>query len=214
MEAQYANQRGELLESGNRQKDAAQGVLSFSGFGRSTAAADQMVQIQKDTDNAINALNSAKEAEIARKRAELAGADGEQLQAIDAQITQYRAAATEWQIDAIKQTQEANQKAGASYMDAITNLYTAAQGSGIELGDAGNIQEMATLARNADGTINEEFVASLPEDIQAIIRSAAMTSKGGGTEAADTISIGSGKSERVYQRNAETGRYDIPVGGS
>lgn len=127
LEAQYANQRGELLESGTRQKEAAQGVLSFSGFGRSTAAADTMVRIQKDTDNAVNALNAAMQAEIARKEAELAGADGEQLAAIDAQITQYRAAATEWQIDAIKQTQEANQKAGASYMDAITNLYTAAQ---------------------------------------------------------------------------------------
>lgn len=71
---------------------------------------------------------------------------------------------------------------------------------------------MATLARNADGSINEEFIASLPEDIQAIIRSAAMTSQGGSGEAAKTISIGSGRSERVYQRNPETGRYDIPVG--
>ncbi len=71
---------------------------------------------------------------------------------------------------------------------------------------------MASLARNADGSINEEFISSLPEDIQAIIRSAAMTSQGGTGEAADTISIGSGRSERVYQRNPETNRYDIPVG--
>ena len=27
-----------------------------------------------------------------------------------------------------------------------------------------------------------------------------------------TISIGSGRSEKVYQRNPETQRYDIPVG--
>lgn len=32
-------------------------------------------------------------------------------------------------------------------------------------------------------------------------------------EAAKTISIGSGKNERVMQWNPETGRYDIPVGG-
>ncbi len=57
-----------------------------------------MVQIQKDADNAINAMNAAMQAEIARKEAELAGADGEALQALDAQIAQYRAAATEWQI--------------------------------------------------------------------------------------------------------------------
>ena len=57
-----------------------------------------MVQIQKDADNAINAMNAAMQAEIARKEAELAGADGEALQALDEQIAQYRAAATEWQI--------------------------------------------------------------------------------------------------------------------
>lgn len=61
-------------------------------------------------------------------------------------------------------------------MDAIMNLAAAATKSGIELGDAKNIQEMAGLARNADGTINEDFVKTLPEDIQAIIRSAAQTS--------------------------------------
>ena len=35
-------------------------------------------------------------------------------------------------------------------MDAIMNLASAATKSGIELGDAKNIQEMASLARNAD----------------------------------------------------------------
>lgn len=98
LEAQYGLRKDELLQSANRQKESAQGVLSFSGFGRSTAAADTMVQIQKDADNAINAMNAAMQAEIARKEAELAGADGEALQALDEQIAQYRAAATEWQI--------------------------------------------------------------------------------------------------------------------
>jgi hypothetical protein len=95
-------------------------------------------------------------------------------------------------------------------MDAIMNLAAAATKSGIELGDAKNIQEMASLAKNADGTINEEFVKTLPEDIQAIIRSAAMTSTGN-KEPAKTQSVGSGKSERVYQWNPVTERYDIPV---
>lgn len=35
-------------------------------------------------------------------------------------------------------------------MDAIMNLASAATKSGIELGDAKNIQEMASLAKNAD----------------------------------------------------------------
>jgi len=95
-------------------------------------------------------------------------------------------------------------------MDAIMNLAAAATKSGIELGDAKNIQEMAGLARNADGTINEDFIKTLPEDIQAIIRSAAMTSTGN-KEPAKTQSVGSGRSEKVYQWNPITERYDIPV---
>jgi len=116
------------------------------------------------------------QAEIALKEAELAGSDGDTLSAINEEISAYRKAAQDWQIEALKSTQEANAKGGASYMDAIMNLAAAATKSGIELGDAKNIQEMAGLARNADGTINEEFIKTLPADLQAIIRSAAQTS--------------------------------------
>lgn len=61
-------------------------------------------------------------------------------------------------------------------MDAVNNLVSAVQASGIDIGSAKDIQEWATLARNADGTINEEFINTVPADLQAIIRSAAMTS--------------------------------------
>lgn len=212
LEAQYESSRQELLASWARQKDAAQQVFSFSGFGRSSDAADTAVQIQQKTDSAINNLNMAMQAEIALKEAELAGSDGDTLSAINEEISAYRKAAQDWQIEALKSTQDANAKGWASYMDAIMNLAAAATKSGIELGDAKNIQEMAGLARNADWSINEDFVASLPEDIQAIIRSAAQTSIWGSGEAAKTISVWSWRSEKVYQRNPETNRYDIPVG--
>ena len=52
----------------------------------------------------------------------------------------------------------------------------------------------------------------MPADIQAVIRSAAMTSQGGGTEAAKVINTGTAKSPRYMQRNPQTNRYDIPVG--
>jgi len=213
LEAQYESSRQELLESGKRQKDAAQQVFSFSWFGRSSDAAQTAVDIQQKTDGAINNLNLAMQAEIALKEAELAGSDGDTLSAINEEISAYRKAAQDWQIEALKSTQDANAKGWASYMDAIMNLAAAATKSGIELGDAKNIQEMAGLARNADWSINEDFVASLPEDIQAIIRSAAMTSTGN-KEPAKTQSVGSGRSEKVYQWNPVTERYDIPVWGA
>lgn len=213
LEAQYESSRQELLASGARQKDAAQQVFSFSWFGRSSDAAQTAVDIQQKTDGAINNLNLAMQAEIALKEAELAGSDGDTLSAINEEISAYRKAAQDWQIEALKSTQDANAKGWASYMDAIMNLAAAATKSGIELGDAKNIQEMAGLARNADWSINEDFVASLPEDIQAIIRSAAMTSTGN-KEPAKTQSVGSGRSEKVYQWNPVTERYDIPVWGA
>lgn len=199
LEAQYESSRQELLASWARQKDAAQQVFSFSGFGRSSDAADTAVQIQQKTDSAINNLNLAMQAEIALKEAELAGSDGDTLSAINEEIASYRKAAQDWQIDAIKSTQEANAKGGASYMDAIMNLAAAATKSGIELGDAKNIQEMASLAKNADGTVNEDFVKTLPEDIQAIIRSAAMTSQGGNGEKPIIENMGTAKSPKWMQ---------------
>lgn len=50
------------------------------------------------------------QAEIALKEAELAGSDGDTLSAINEEIASYRKAAQDWQIDAIKATQEANAK--------------------------------------------------------------------------------------------------------
>jgi hypothetical protein len=79
MEADYATQRSGLLDAGNRQKTSAQNVYSFSGFGRSSAAANKMADIQSSTDQAVENARLAMEAEITRKQMELAGADSDAL---------------------------------------------------------------------------------------------------------------------------------------
>lgn len=71
IQAQYDTGKAELLASGERQKEAAQSVLSFSGFGRSSDAVQTKVDIQQRTDGAIQNLNAAMQAEIAMKQAEL-----------------------------------------------------------------------------------------------------------------------------------------------
>lgn len=212
LQAQYETGKQELLQSGERQKEAAQSVLSFSGFGRSSDAVQTKVDIQQKTDGAIQNLNAAMQAEIAMKQAELEWADSDTITALREQINSYTKAAQDRQIEAIKKTAEANAANSTNYMDAVNNLVSAVQASGIDIGSAKDIQEWATLARNADGTINEEFIKTVPADLQAIIRSAAQTSVWGSGEAAKTISVGSWRSEKVYQRNPETNRYDIPVG--
>ena len=50
------------------------------------------------------------QAEIALKEAELAGSDGDTLSAIKEEISAYRKAAQDWQIEALKSTQDANAK--------------------------------------------------------------------------------------------------------
>lgn len=208
LEAQYWSQREELLASGERQRSAAQNVYSFSGFGRSTAAADKMAEIQKWTDSAINSLNAAKEAAIAAKRAELAWADSETLAALNDRIQQYQDAALKRQVDAIAKTEEANRAGGASYTEAINNLIKAASDSGINIWDAKNIWEMAQLARNADWSVNEEFITTLPPDLQALIRSAAETS--GVSEAPEVKNFGTAKSPDYRQWN---GKERVRVAG-
>lgn len=52
----------------------------------------------------------AMQAEIALKEAELAGSDGDTLSAINEEISAYRKAAQDWQIEALKSTQDANAK--------------------------------------------------------------------------------------------------------
>ena len=51
--------------------NAAQGVLSFSGFGRSTYAAEKQAEIQQQVNENINALNAERDYAIAKYEAEL-----------------------------------------------------------------------------------------------------------------------------------------------
>jgi len=209
LEQQYWSQKEELLSGAERQKQSAQWVYSFSWFGRSTAAADKMVEIQKSTDNAINTMNAAKEAAIIAKQAELAGADSASLSELNKRIAQYQDEANKRQIESLKKTAEANQSTWASYIDSLNNLMETATKSGMDIGKPEDIQLYAQLARRPDWSINEEFISALPEWMQAIIRTANISSS---PEAAKTVTVWSGKSARVFQRNPATWKYDIPVG--
>lgn len=66
-------------------------------------------------------------------------------------------------MDSLQKTAEANQTSGASYIESLNNLMTTASKNGMDIGNPEDIQIYAQMARNPDGSINEEFVAALPE---------------------------------------------------
>ena len=198
LDQQYGVQRDELLASWDRQRSAAQNVYSFSWFGRSTVAANKMTEIQKWIDWSISSLNAAKEAAIAAKKAELEWADSETLSALNSRVQQYQDAANKRQMDSLQQTAQANQTSGASYIESLNNLMATASKNGMDIWNPEDIQIYAQMARNPDGSINEEFVGALPEWMQAIIRTANIQQS---KEAPKIENFWTTKSPRYMQRD-------------
>lgn len=131
------SQYGDLI---NQQKlwwqasqQSAQNVYSFSGFGRSSAAANKQAEIQDSTNRAIQALNQQKLAEIELKRAELEWADGDELTYLKNQMDTLSQATTEWQLKSLSQMAEANAQAGNDAITSITNMLAAAANSWIDI---------------------------------------------------------------------------------
>ena len=134
---EYQQKIAEAQAQWVKQKDAAQWVYSFSGFGRSTKAADTAVEIQKSTDNAINMLNAARDQEIAMEQARLAWANPESLASMQKSLEQSRQAVQQYQLDSIKKIADANAAWWASYMESLNNIMKTAWDSGLNVDKAG-----------------------------------------------------------------------------
>ena len=133
LNSEYSNLINQQNQMWEASKTAAQNVYSFSGFGRSSAAANKQAEIQDSTNQAIQALNKQKLAEIELKRAELEWADGDELTYLKNQMNTYNQAATQWQLQALSQMAEANAAAGNDAVTNIMNMLAAANNSGIDI---------------------------------------------------------------------------------
>lgn len=216
LDTKYRAMQDAQLAAWQRQREAAQLATSTTWFGRSTFNADQQVQIQKQTDDAIQQLNAAKEAELIKYEMELQGATWKALESLDQHIAELQQKAQDAQIKALSEAQRINLETGKSKQESIQNLISVWQGSGLDIkaSDEWTITMLAQIVKGKDGKLNQDVLNQLPDGIKQIVAAAAQTWYGTKQwEAAKTISIGSGKSERVLQWNPETGRYDIPVGG-
>ena len=133
LNSQYSGLINQQTKMWEASKTAAQNVYSFSGFGRSSAAANKQAEIQESTNNAIQALNQQKLAEIELKRAELEWADGDELTYLKNQMNTLQQATTQYQLEALSKMAEANAQAWNDAVTNITNMLAAAANSWIDI---------------------------------------------------------------------------------
>ena len=133
LDSQYSGLIDQQRQGWEASKTAAQNVYSFSGFGRSSAAANKQAEIQDSTNRAIQALNQQKLAEIELKRAELEWADGDELTYLKNQMNTLQQATTQYQLEALSKMAEANAQAWNDAVTNITNMLAAAANSWIDI---------------------------------------------------------------------------------
>lgn len=215
LDAKYWALTTAAQQAGEREKGAAQRSTSFSWFGRSTFNAEQQVQIEQSTNQALQQLEAAKQMELQAYQAELEGADAETLSSMYDQITKTQEAANKRQLEAIAKTAEINAGMGTSMQEAINNLLSSASQAGMAIwpDDAKNLEIIATSVAGMSPEQRETYLSQFDDTTRALIEWAAAAS-GGQWEAQETVTVGSGKNARVFQRNPATWMYDIPVWAS
>jgi len=210
LDAQYTTDSARLQSQSERQKQAEQNIYSFGGGGRWSAAARSQGIIEQNKAAAINQLDLARQTAIALKDAELRGADSAELQALNKQMETYQKWANDRQVESIKSTAAANQKTGASYIESINNLMTAAEASGLDINKAG-FENAALALKGMEPKQQKEYLATLDPQEALLLQG---LSNAGTWEAAKTITRKVGKNEYIFQWNPKTNLYDIPVWGS
>jgi hypothetical protein len=127
LELMYGKRISQQEEAGQKTMEAAQSVLSFSGFGRSTYAAEKQAEIQEGVNENINILNAERDAAMQRYEAELQGATAEQLAGYDQMINGLRSKSAEFSVQLAQQMNEYNMQTAASYQERIDNVLQLAQ---------------------------------------------------------------------------------------
>lgn len=171
LESSYAQQKSELRQAGEREREAAQSVLSFSGFGRSTYSAQQQADIQAKTEANMRILDDKKALELEKFKAEQAGANEKLLAAYDTQINNLAAAQAKYLADTALKIDEYNQKSAAKFQDKIDDLLAVAS-MNMDVNDLteSEINKAKTygeLLIDDSGNINGELLKTLPQRLRA-----------------------------------------------
>ena len=165
LEAQYWIRTSELDKQWQSTMSAAQWVLSFSWFGRSTYAADKQAEIQQNVNQAKQSLQAEKDYAIAKYQAELAGADADTLASYDEQIMNLKQQNTQFLIQSAQAMNEYNMQTSASYEEKINNIFQLAEANNVtDLTEQEKAQASAywDLLLDAEWNLNTALIKDIP----------------------------------------------------
>lgn len=131
LDALVAGREDELRAAGRREQDAAGTRLSFSGFGRSTFAADQAGQIQKRVEDQVTAARRAADVELELFRRRLEGADEETLSGLRNEVSGIRNQIREFELESAMQVAELNRQNELAFEESFSNLLQTLEPQGV-----------------------------------------------------------------------------------
>ena len=121
-QALFEQQKGEAITAGERESQAVQGALSFSGFGRSTYNAGKQGEIQENVTKTVQQYQAAKDMQMELFKRQLEGADEETLQSMQQGINDLRTQAQQFELDSAVKVADLNMKNQVNAVDAINNV--------------------------------------------------------------------------------------------
>jgi len=198
-------------QAGERQKQAAQSVLSFSGFGRSTFSAQQQADIQQSVERNIASIQAQKDAAVEQYRAKLNGATQQELQMYDKNIADLEQQSSEYLVELAWKIDTYNRQVNADYATKIDDIMKLSEQNApiVPLTDAEKQQASAYawLLVKDNGDVNQELLKLVPPKLlsEALAQGAKLK---GAIWSDKTVKDAN---DNVFQYNPKTGKYDIPV---
>lgn len=165
LDAQFARQKAEQEKLWQDTMSAAQGVLSFSWFGRSTYAAEKQADIQEWVNSMITSLWATRDAELAKYEAERQWADALTLASMDENINAMKLKNYELVNTMTANMNTYNQQNAKNMQEKLDNILGLAISLPVwemteeELAQA---QNYWTLLIDENGNIDNEFAKTIP----------------------------------------------------
>ena len=161
-----------IRESWRAKQQAIQSWLSFSGFGRSTLAAEKAASIAAQVQAQVNAAEQESLLQTRLKKLELEWASDEILSWIRQNISQLQSQRLEFISDAIAQTEAANQESNAAFEERVGNLLTLAeQMQTVDDLTEEEIQQAwsyAELLIDSEGNVDKNILEQIPDRLRAV----------------------------------------------
>lgn len=169
LEANFNIRKNQLEENARRARESTIGNIAMAGGGRSSVAQQAELDIQRQLADQISAEQAAMQQEILAYQRQLEGASSDELSKIYDTINQLKAQSSQWQ-QQLQQQSLAKQQEAVSQFD--TSLQQLAQNRGIKLdiNDEKAVEQMVKIARNPDGTVNENFLKTLAPQYQELVK--------------------------------------------